>query len=56
MNALALLLQTWRLRRLRWAFATLNRRLAAYEAAYGLAAVKLTAGDLRSEGLRRAVS
>ena len=36
MNPLAILLHTWRLRRIRWVFATLNRRLSAYEVAYGL--------------------
>ncbi|MCJ2018631.1 hypothetical protein MKK84_14490 [Methylobacterium sp. E-065] len=52
-NPFALLLHTWRLRRVRWAFSTLNRRLAAYEAAYGLDAVRLTDEDLRTAGLIR---
>lgn len=55
-NPFALLLHTWRLRRIRWAFATLNRRLAAYEAAYGLAAVRLTDEDLHTAGLTRATT
>ncbi|MCJ2102695.1 hypothetical protein [Methylobacterium sp. E-046] len=48
-----LLLHAWRLRRVRWAFATLNRRLAAYEASYGLASVRLTDEDLLTAGLSR---
>ena len=36
---------------MRWAFATLNRRLVAYEAVYGLAAVQLTDEDWRAAGL-----
>lgn len=52
-SPLGLLLHAWRLRRVRWAFATLNRRLAAYEASYGLAAVRLTDEDLRTAGLSR---
>ena len=35
MSPLALILHTWRLRRIRWATRALKRRLAAYEAAYG---------------------
>lgn len=35
MSPLALILHAWRLRRVRWAMRTLNRRLAAYEVAYG---------------------
>ncbi|WP_173009407.1 hypothetical protein [Methylobacterium sp. P1-11] len=53
MSPLALLLHTWRLRRVRRAFATLNRRLAAYERAYGTGAFRLTDGDLRTAGITR---
>lgn len=35
MSPLALLLHAWRLRKIRWAMQTLNRRLTAYEIAYG---------------------
>ncbi|MCJ2051240.1 hypothetical protein [Methylobacterium sp. J-070] len=53
MSPLGLLLHAWRLRRVRWALQTLNRRLAAYEASYGLAAVQLTDEDWRAAGLTR---
>lgn len=52
-NPFALLLHSWRLRRIRWAFSTLNRRLAAYERAYGTGAIRLTDEDLRTVGLSR---
>lgn len=52
-NPLALLLHTWRLRRIRWATETLNRRLTVYETAYGCAAVRLRTEDLEQTGLRR---
>jgi len=46
-----ILLHAWRLRRVRRAFQTLNRRLAAYERAYGTGAIQLTDEDLRTVGL-----
>lgn len=52
-SPLAILLHAWRLRRVRRAFATLNRRLAAYELAYGTGAIRLTDEDLRTTGLSR---
>lgn len=36
MSPFAILLHAWRLRRIRRAMRTLSRRMAAYEAAYGL--------------------
>lgn len=51
MSTLALLFHAWRLRRVRWALRTLNRRMAAYEAAYGRPAILLNAADLRAAGL-----
>lgn len=53
MSPLAILIHAWRLRRVRRAFATLNRRLTAYEAAYGTGAIQLTDEDLRDFGLSR---
>ena len=53
MSALAILLHAWRLRRIRWAMSTLDRQLAAYEAAYGRSALRLSAEDLRNAGLAR---
>lgn len=50
MSPLTIQLHTWRLRRVRRAFATLNRRLAAYEAAYGLAALHPTGEDHGNAG------
>ena len=47
----AILLHTWRLRRVRQAFATLNRRLSAYERAYGTGTIRLTDEDVRAVGL-----
>lgn len=41
-SPLAILLHARRLRRVRRAFATLNRRLTAFEAAYGTGAIRLT--------------
>lgn len=35
MSLFAVLLHRWRLWRIRWAARTLNRRMAAYERAYG---------------------
>ena len=37
MSAIHLLLHNYRLRRIRWAMQTLNRRIEAYERAYGCA-------------------
>lgn len=51
MSPLARLVHAWRLRRVRWALRTLNRRMAAYEAAYGRPAIRLDAADLRDAGL-----
>lgn len=53
MSPLGIILHAWRLRRVRWAFSTLNRRLDAYERAYGAGAIRLTDEDLRSAGLNR---
>ena len=39
MSPLPALLRAWRLRRIRWAMRTLDRRLVAYEAAYGRPAI-----------------
>ncbi|MET3485848.1 hypothetical protein [Methylobacterium sp. 1973] len=41
MNPFAIPLHTWRLKRVRQAFVTLDRRLKAYEAAYGLTSSSL---------------
>lgn len=48
MSSLATLLHAWRLRRIRWAMRTLNRRLAAYEAAYGQCPVDPPRADTMS--------
>ena len=52
-NPFALLLHNWRLKRIRWAMAKLNRRLAAYEEAYGTGAFQMTDDELRAAGVRR---
>lgn len=55
MSPFAILLHTWRLRRVRRAFRGLNRQLIAYEQAYGPGAIWLTEEDLRSAGLARII-